>query len=96
VTTGPVFRLAPRDRSWADDPAELAALWRWLDARGWPGDNGRRPEPAVFMEEAHRWCEERERMVTECPECEALGYEAHPSRNLWVSCEACGGTGRRT
>jgi hypothetical protein len=85
--------------SWADDPSELADLWRWLDARGWPSDGGRRPDPAVFMCEAHRWAEERERMVTECPECEGRGWN-HPECLLpedegrdW--CVECGGTGRR-
>jgi hypothetical protein len=85
VTTAPAL-------SWADDPSELADLWRWLDARGWPGDNGRRPDPAVFMEEAHRWAEERERMVAECPECEGAGVSRFAAE---IPCWSCGGTGRR-
>jgi hypothetical protein len=84
---------------WADDPSELADLWRWLDARGWPGDNGRRPDPPVFMCEAHRWADERERMVTECPECEGRGWvpmrDKHGRLQTDGNCHACGGTGRR-
>jgi hypothetical protein len=85
--------------AWADDPSELADLWRWLEERGWPGDNGRRPDPAGFMCEAHRWADERERMVAECPECEGTGwkYVDDDAAMGYVTppCEACGGTGRR-
>jgi hypothetical protein len=90
VTTAPTL-------TWADDPSELADLWRWLEERGWPGDNGRRPDPAVFMCEAHRWADERERMVAECPECEGQRWfvRSHLSMTWTEACPACGGTGRR-
>lgn len=53
------------DRAYDDDPEQLAELWDWLEADGWACDNGRAPDPAMFMREAHRWAPERERMIAE-------------------------------
>lgn len=51
--------------AWHDDPAELADLWRWLDDRGWPEDGGRAPGVPYFLENAHKWADAREAMISE-------------------------------
>lgn len=54
-----------RLHEWADSPSELADLWRWLDARGWPDDGCRAPDVPYFLENAHKWADARERMLSE-------------------------------
>ena len=58
----PILALIP---DWTQDPTQIAELWSWLDDQCWPTDGGRAPNPATFMGEAHRWSEERERMLRE-------------------------------
>jgi hypothetical protein len=57
--------LAREPLSWADDPAELAALWRWLDRRCWPDDGCKAPDPAYFMDHGHKWADAYHQMLAE-------------------------------
>lgn len=53
----------PDEHAWCDDPQELARLWRWLESTAITNDHW--SDPAYFMENAHKWAEEREQMVRE-------------------------------
>jgi len=61
-TARPVTALQP---PWYTDPVQIAELWSWLDDECWPSDGGRRPNVSTFIAEAHRWSEDRERMLRE-------------------------------
>jgi hypothetical protein len=50
---------------WYADPIQIAELWSWLDDECWPSDGGRRPNVSTFIAEAHRWSDDRERMLAE-------------------------------
>jgi hypothetical protein len=49
------------EHNFADDPAELAALWEWLEERGETPTEG----PAYFMEKGHKWTSEYRQMIKE-------------------------------